>query len=443
MRFRPSRLRWRSSGESPDRPRRGNRHHRWLLALLAAALSSAPETALATTYFVRTDGGGAGQCTGLADAAYPGSGSAQPCAWNHPFQALPPGGAPRIAGGDTLWIRPGSYRMGYGASGAESCDADGSFDCTMLAIPSGADPASPDEDPRRVVGFGLRRPARALGRGAALVARRSRRLEPRRARLPRAHRPLGVHRVPQRLGSPLPELLGAVRPRHGAVRRLGVDRSPRRRLERRPPLRPLDSRIGHRRRSRRTPCRLDRRAGAHRRQRRRRLGWRPRWTLVEQRRPRLPEARGGVERLRRDLALRADPARHLLGAGGGRLRRRHRSGEQRRELVVRGLLGAPQHLGRHRSALPRAPLDGRSPPRDRRGQRGQPAQDGRPGDDRQHPAGRQLRLLLRHLAADVGGRPLPRLRRRSRPRAVSKRRSDGRQLDARRAGRLPGGDRLP
>lgn len=104
---------------------------------LAAGVLGACTGALAETFFVRTDGGSAAQCTGLADAAYPGSGTGRPCAWNHPFQALPPGGTARLAGGDTLRIRPGRYRMGFGAPGAESCDAAGSFDCTMLPIPSG------------------------------------------------------------------------------------------------------------------------------------------------------------------------------------------------------------------------------------------------------------------------------------------------------------------
>lgn len=110
---------------------------RLALPLVAAGILGGPAGTLAVTYFVRTDGGSAGQCSGLVDAAYPGSGSGRPCAWNHPFQALPPGGAPRLAGGDMLRIRPGSYRMGFGAPGAESCDAAGSFDCTMLAVPSG------------------------------------------------------------------------------------------------------------------------------------------------------------------------------------------------------------------------------------------------------------------------------------------------------------------
>lgn len=95
------------------------------------------------TFYVRPDGGDAAQCTGLADSPYPGSGTNQPCAWNHPFQALPPMGAARISGGDTLVIASGAYRMGYGAPGAENCDANGAFDCLMPPLPSGPDPAHP------------------------------------------------------------------------------------------------------------------------------------------------------------------------------------------------------------------------------------------------------------------------------------------------------------
>ncbi len=113
------------------------------LALAASFAASAQNT-----YHVRTDGGDTSQCTGLANTAYPGSGTAQPCAWNHPFQALPPGGAARIAGGDTLVIHAGSYKMGYGAPGAEGCDAGGSFDCVMAPVPSGPDASHPT----RIVG---------------------------------------------------------------------------------------------------------------------------------------------------------------------------------------------------------------------------------------------------------------------------------------------------
>jgi len=101
-------------------------------------------------YYVRPDGGSTTQCTGLADAPYPGSGTGQDCAWDHPFRALPPGGQPRITGGDTLVIAAGSYMMGYGAPGADNCDADSPWDCHMPPIPGGPDPANPT----RILGAG-------------------------------------------------------------------------------------------------------------------------------------------------------------------------------------------------------------------------------------------------------------------------------------------------
>ena len=115
----------------------------------ATPTPTAPSTT-GTTYYVRPDGGSPEQCTGLVNAPYPGSGTGQPCAWDHPFRALPPGGTPRLAGGDTLIIGSGSYMMGYGAPGADNCDAAGAFDCYMLPIPSGPDPAHPT----RILGAG-------------------------------------------------------------------------------------------------------------------------------------------------------------------------------------------------------------------------------------------------------------------------------------------------
>jgi hypothetical protein len=97
----------------------------------------------ATTYYVRPDGGSAEQCTGLTDAAYPGEGTGEACAWDHPFRALPPWGVARLSGGDTLVIAHGSYRMGLGAPGANLCDSETAWTCHMLPIPSGPDPNSP------------------------------------------------------------------------------------------------------------------------------------------------------------------------------------------------------------------------------------------------------------------------------------------------------------
>lgn len=66
-----------------------------------------------TTYYVRADGGDASQCNGRADAAHSSGGGAD-CAWNNPAIALPASGPARIAGGDTLMIGAGTYRIGTG-----------------------------------------------------------------------------------------------------------------------------------------------------------------------------------------------------------------------------------------------------------------------------------------------------------------------------------------
>ena len=101
---------------------------------------------LAATYFIRTDGGSVEQCTGLVNAPYSGT---RDCAWDHPFRALPPQQSPRIAAGDVLMIRSGSYMIGFGAPETSVCDADGSFACVMPKLPSGTrilgDCANPPE----------------------------------------------------------------------------------------------------------------------------------------------------------------------------------------------------------------------------------------------------------------------------------------------------------
>ena len=88
------------------------------LLLASIGLAAFGSAQAATTYHVRTDGGDASQCTGRADAAYPGSGTGQACAWKHPFFALTPGGSKRIVGGDTVVIGSGTYLIGAGAPGA-------------------------------------------------------------------------------------------------------------------------------------------------------------------------------------------------------------------------------------------------------------------------------------------------------------------------------------
>ncbi len=112
------------------------------------ALASHPP---GTIYYVRPDGGSAELCSGVVDAPYPGTGTNQPCAWDHPFRALvPPHEYARLQGGDTLIIASGSYQMGYGAPGAEGCDYAASYECHMPPIPSGTDATHPT----RILGSG-------------------------------------------------------------------------------------------------------------------------------------------------------------------------------------------------------------------------------------------------------------------------------------------------
>lgn len=121
------------------------------LLLIALTTFSAPRVyAAGATFYVRVDGGSSTQCNGRVNAPYSGSDTAQPCAWDHPFRALPPGSAARISGGDTLMIGSGSYMMGYGAPGADTCAATFPWDCYMPPIPSGPNAAHPT----RILGAG-------------------------------------------------------------------------------------------------------------------------------------------------------------------------------------------------------------------------------------------------------------------------------------------------
>jgi len=112
----------------------------------------------AATYYVRADGGTTAQCSGLSNAAYPGSGSGQACAWHHPFDALPPQAdtstppAVRVHGGDTLIIGAGTFEIGIHAPGASAyaaCNQGWSWDCVMANVPSGTAAA-----PTRILGAG-------------------------------------------------------------------------------------------------------------------------------------------------------------------------------------------------------------------------------------------------------------------------------------------------
>lgn len=115
----------------------------------------------AETWHVRVDGGTRAQCTGKADAPYPGSGVAQNCALKHPFYLFTTdpaptqnGEAPRwiIAGGDTVVIHGGEYRIGYKSNGWDGywnftgCRGDW-YNCYNPVIPAGT-----AANPTRIVG---------------------------------------------------------------------------------------------------------------------------------------------------------------------------------------------------------------------------------------------------------------------------------------------------
>jgi len=124
-----------------------------LLCLLLVAFASGwPCSSTAATWYVRSDGGTAAQCTGNSDAAYPGHGTHQACAFNHPFWALQPGQRASnftpvtvMKPGDRLVIGTGSYMIGYGAPNAENamCYQPATWGCAIASTPSGIDAAHP------------------------------------------------------------------------------------------------------------------------------------------------------------------------------------------------------------------------------------------------------------------------------------------------------------
>lgn len=112
----------------------------FILVLLAAfALILLSAQVHAATWYVRPDGGTSAQCTGQTDAAYPGKGAAQACAFNNPQWAIPPGStgdgvAPLLVkSGDTLNIAAGSYQFGYGSPGAGACQMAYTYNCVLIS----------------------------------------------------------------------------------------------------------------------------------------------------------------------------------------------------------------------------------------------------------------------------------------------------------------------
>jgi hypothetical protein len=117
----------------------------WMFVLL---ITTSP--LLGETWFVRKDGGTrysanmhSGQCDGKADAAYPGSGTNRHCAFND-YRFLwddQSYGNSKwvIAGGDTVIIKDGPWRVGFdSARSIKWCNGgQGPYTCTNPPIPAG------------------------------------------------------------------------------------------------------------------------------------------------------------------------------------------------------------------------------------------------------------------------------------------------------------------
>jgi len=115
-----------------------------LIGLLAISFCLISSSGWAATYYVRTaDGGTSTECTGLADAAYDGSGTGDACAFEHIFYALGWCGdntndctSGPFVGGDTLIIKDESV-SGY-TSGFAGCSTGYPYACVSQPIPSGS-----------------------------------------------------------------------------------------------------------------------------------------------------------------------------------------------------------------------------------------------------------------------------------------------------------------
>lgn len=94
---------------------------------------------IATTYYVRIDGGTSTQCTGVADAAYPGgTATNQACAFAHPAWALGTAGVQgKMVGGDTLIINPGQYMIGFGMPNDPQKSTNWTYSSVLNVPPAG------------------------------------------------------------------------------------------------------------------------------------------------------------------------------------------------------------------------------------------------------------------------------------------------------------------
>jgi hypothetical protein len=125
-------------------------------AVLSLTLAPQPSGA-GTTWYIRLDGGNNTQCTGTVNAAYPGTGVNQPCAYNHPYQMLTySGNWASMQGGDTIQFEDqGPYFMGQENQGVGTdwstqlgtgiCPTSGAAGSCILPIPPSGTPGHPTQ----------------------------------------------------------------------------------------------------------------------------------------------------------------------------------------------------------------------------------------------------------------------------------------------------------
>ncbi len=150
-----------------------------LLAVFLMLLGALPLSG--ETWYVRQDGGTRysaqvhnGQCDGKADAPYNGKGSHQHCAFKDPgYLAFDgtytnSGGTWVIAGGDTVHIAAGQYRVGYRGPNAKDHDglasAGNPYAPAFPPVPSGT-----AANPTQIIGAGVESTQLYAGYGAGAV----------------------------------------------------------------------------------------------------------------------------------------------------------------------------------------------------------------------------------------------------------------------------------
>ncbi len=118
----------------------------WLIAFLLLTTNS-----FAATWYINPDGGTGTQCTGQTDHALSGA-TGTACRLNSLYWVLPQAGQSttrQMAGGDTVVVEAGSYRMGcqnatncqdatINLASGHNCDASQSYNCILQTIPSGS-----------------------------------------------------------------------------------------------------------------------------------------------------------------------------------------------------------------------------------------------------------------------------------------------------------------